>query len=166
MVDNGNPKGVVMGDAVTLQNGTTVSIGCWLDSTRGWRIVADVVRLAWSYGMGHSSIDAAILDAFEYSDLAETWTWFFDDDPDRPSKITLDSGIITVTNVMEVNSTDLFYKPGAVWKFEPNDINDQGGMVDQAIEWLNNYVAPAGYEFGLSGGDFFLQSFKWWQEEM
>lgn len=151
-------------DKVTLQNGATVDVGVWLDGARGWRIVAAVVRLAWMYGMEHDPVDEAILDAFEHPDLIETRTWFFDADPDRPSQITFDSGIITVTNVMEANSTDLLYKPGAVWKFEPNDINDQGGMVDQAIEWLNNYVAPAGYEFGFSEGDFFLQSDAWWQE--
>lgn len=41
----------------------------------------------------------------------------------------------------------------------------QGEMADQAEEWLNDHVAPAGYMFGWHDGEFFLWSDDQWEDE-
>lgn len=39
--------------------------GTWLDSHRGWTMSAEVVRIAWRYGMPHTDHDELIVDAYE-----------------------------------------------------------------------------------------------------
>jgi len=36
---------------------------------------------------------------------------------------------------------------------------------DEVEEWLNANVAPEGYSFGWHDGEFFLQSYGWWEQE-
>jgi hypothetical protein len=43
-------------------------------------------------------------------------------------------------------------------------IINQGGLLDGAVEWLNEHVAPEGFAFGWMDGDFFLQPDEWWEE--
>lgn len=44
-------------------------------------------------------------------------------------------------------------------------VSGQGGMADQATEWLNEHVAPEGAYFGFWEGDFMLQTEQWWEDE-
>lgn len=40
----------------------------------------------------------------------------------------------------------------------PDVVLGQGGLADKAEAWLNEHVAPKGYQFGWSDGEFFLWS--------
>jgi hypothetical protein len=42
---------------------------------------------------------------------------------------------------------------------------DQGGLVDQADDYLNDKVAPAGWCFGWCDGEYFLMPTEWRQDE-
>lgn len=39
--------------------------GTWLDGARGWTISAEVIRIAWRFGMPHSDWDESIVTAYE-----------------------------------------------------------------------------------------------------
>ena len=41
----------------------------------------------------------------------------------------------------------------------------QGGLCDEAEDWLNENVAQPGYMFGWSEGEFFLMPYSWWGDE-
>lgn len=41
----------------------------------------------------------------------------------------------------------------------------QGGLGDEAEEWLNDNIAQPGYSFGWMDGEFFLMNHDWWGEE-
>lgn len=41
----------------------------------------------------------------------------------------------------------------------------QGGLADEAEEWLNNNVALPGFMFGWNDGEFFYMGIEWWSEE-
>ncbi len=41
----------------------------------------------------------------------------------------------------------------------------QGGLADEAEEWLNDNVARPGFAFGWSDGEFFYMDYLWWSEE-
>jgi hypothetical protein len=47
---------------------TPADAGCWLEGSRGWRISADVVRLAADYGLGIDAADRGILRRYEAGD--------------------------------------------------------------------------------------------------
>lgn len=36
---------------------------------------------------------------------------------------------------------------------------------DEAEDWLNDNVAPEGYQFGWADGEFFLMPYMWWMAE-
>jgi hypothetical protein len=42
---------------------------------------------------------------------------------------------------------------------------DQGELADKAEAYLNEHVAPYGFEFGWHDGEFFLQHAAWFQQE-
>lgn len=42
----------------------------------------------------------------------------------------------------------------------------QGGLGDEAEEWLNDNIAQPEYSFGWYEGEFFLMPTEWWQEEV
>lgn len=41
----------------------------------------------------------------------------------------------------------------------------QGGLADEAEDWLNENIAQPGYSFGWADGEFFLMAYSWWSEE-
>lgn len=41
-------------------------------------------------------------------------------------------------------------------------VTGQGGLIDRTVEWLNEHIAPDGYQFGWHCDDFMLQSDLWW----
>lgn len=41
----------------------------------------------------------------------------------------------------------------------------QGGLGDEAEEWLNENIAQEGFSFGWFDSGFFYMSTEWWQEE-
>lgn len=41
----------------------------------------------------------------------------------------------------------------------------QGGLADEAEDWLNDNVARPGLSFGWSDGEFFYMDYHWWSEE-
>jgi hypothetical protein len=41
---------------------------------------------------------------------------------------------------------------------------NQGGLLDQSEDWLNDHAAPEGYSFGWHDGEFFLWSTETWEE--
>jgi hypothetical protein len=41
----------------------------------------------------------------------------------------------------------------------------QGGLADEAEDWLNDNIAKPGYVFGWNDGEFFLMHHTWWSEE-
>lgn len=44
-------------------------------------------------------------------------------------------------------------------------VMDQGGLADQAKDWLNAHVAPKGHYFDWADGNFVLQPEAWWEAE-
>lgn len=53
--------------------------------------------------------------------------------------------------------------------FQEHDVTglvvDQGELADQAEAYLNEHVAPEGWQFGWHDGEFFLMPDEWWQED-
>lgn len=41
----------------------------------------------------------------------------------------------------------------------------QGGLADEAEDWLNDNVARPGFSFGWNDGEFFYMDYHWWSEE-
>lgn len=41
----------------------------------------------------------------------------------------------------------------------------QDWLADQAMEWLNENIAPEGFSFGWYSGNFFLMDEEWWTED-
>lgn len=41
----------------------------------------------------------------------------------------------------------------------------QGGLADEAEDWLNENIAKPGFSFGWNDGEFFLMDYQWWSEE-
>lgn len=41
----------------------------------------------------------------------------------------------------------------------------QGGLGDDAEEWLNENVAREGYNFGWNDGEFFYMNHNWWDDQ-
>jgi hypothetical protein len=60
---------------------------------------------------------------------------------------------------------DLLYSSRSIDGME-SAILDQGGLLDYAVDWLNDHVAPDGYAYGFHDGDFFLQSDEWWDQDV
>lgn len=60
---------------------------------------------------------------------------------------------------------DLLYSSRSIDGME-SAILDQGGLLDYAVDWLNDHVAPDGYAYGFHDGDFFFQSDEWWDQDV
>ncbi len=43
-------------------------------------------------------------------------------------------------------------------------VDPYGGLADKATEWLNENVAPEGFRFDWSDGEFYFMSDEWWEE--
>jgi len=78
---------------------------------------------------------------------------------------------------MEISSLD----ESAVWAYRNNEerfqdeqtgeyhdasewLFSQGGLGDEAEEWLNENIAKPGFSFGWSDGEFFLMDNSWWED--
>ena len=108
--------------------------GCWLEDARGWRAAAELVRIAWAYGMPHDDDDELIIQSY-----------------DESVTVVLSDGT-KVGNGVNDSQDAADYVIG------------QAGMADNAEVWLNENVAPTGYSFGWHDGEFFLWSDLAWQD--
>lgn len=41
----------------------------------------------------------------------------------------------------------------------------QGGLADEAEDWMNNNVAYEGFSFGWNDGEFFYMGNEWWDDQ-
>lgn len=114
------------GSEVGITRWSPEDAGCIFEGSRGWRISAEVIRLAWNCGMPHDADDVLIVESFE-----------------NQTTVILSDGTKVGNGANDSQNAADF-------------ILDQGGMTDNAETWLNENVAPEGFAFGFHGGEFFL----------
>lgn len=119
--------------------------GCWLEGSRGIYAASALVHIALGYGYLHGATRSEtmhartearhVLRAYDASDDTAKYR--------RKPKYGA-SYTVTVEDVFEL-------------------VNGHGGYADEAEDFLNT-LAPEGYWFGWSDGEFFLGNEAWWDE--
>ena len=139
---------------------TAAEAGCWLEGSRGWTASATLVRIAWDHGMPHDEDDERFIGAYEYG--TETLDLPHDEHTWQIGRFT-GTRTCSTCGLLPLDEDDT-----ASTCLERVDVAsvviDQGGMADDAETWLNEHVAPEGYQFGWHDGEFFLWSNEEWEQ--
>jgi hypothetical protein len=125
-----------------LQDEATNDLKMWKIETKFQLSTGCIIDSHWGhYGVARL-VDIAQEYGMEISDLDEEAVWAYRNNMEE----------------FQDEATGEFHSaPG--WIF------DQGGLGDEAEDWLNENVAKEGFSFGWNDGELFYMNDEWWDED-